>query len=253
MVDVGANTGFFALIGASLVGPEGSVVAVEACADTMKRLRTNMELNPTLAKRVRPVECAAADGSGIATLYCHRREQLYNTTVVGAGEGGVVAAPDVWAVLRRSTALGHETRAAASKLADDSVWQPVSVKQASLDELLTQRERARVRVVKIDVEGAEWRVLQGMYGMLSRGRTDLEVVVELTPKWLKLQGVTPERVIEYMTSFGFYAYALLEDYEVEHYIPAPPVRAPTRIHAWDSQIGSRQADVIFSRRDVAML
>ena len=58
-VDVGANSGFFSLLGASLVGEAGAVVAVEACPATCARLRANLELNPALARRVRLLECAA--------------------------------------------------------------------------------------------------------------------------------------------------------------------------------------------------
>ena len=44
LVDVGANTGYFALLGAALVGSTGRVVAVEACPRTHERLLANLAL-----------------------------------------------------------------------------------------------------------------------------------------------------------------------------------------------------------------
>ena len=45
-VDVGANTGYFALLAAALVQDGGSVVAIEASPATHERLRTNLAPNP---------------------------------------------------------------------------------------------------------------------------------------------------------------------------------------------------------------
>ncbi len=43
-VDCGANVGQYTLVGAEAVGPAGRVVAVEATANPMRRLRANAEL-----------------------------------------------------------------------------------------------------------------------------------------------------------------------------------------------------------------
>lgn len=259
-VDVGANTGYFALLGAALVhaggqAGDGRVVAVEACARTMDRLRANLALNPSLAAGVRCVEAAAAEGTGELTLYRHRREPLYNTTVAGAGAGGVTAASDVWSVLQASGAARGSAGAAVDELARDGAWQSVRVRSAPLDELLSEAEAASARVVKIDVEGGEWTVLRGMARLLeaSRHRPELEVVVELTPKWLQMQGTSAAKLIRHMHAAGFHAYVLREDYEVGRAFPAcaePP--RPRRLPL-GTPIGCEQADVIFSRRDVEYL
>lgn len=86
LVDVGANTGYFALLGAALVGSRGRVVAVEACPRTHERLLTNVALNPELSPVVSAVHnAAAAEAEDELTLYQHRREPLYNTTVLERG------------------------------------------------------------------------------------------------------------------------------------------------------------------------
>ena len=60
LVDVGANTGYFALLGAALVGSTGRVVAVEACPRTHERLLANLALNPAHRPVVTAVHAAAA-------------------------------------------------------------------------------------------------------------------------------------------------------------------------------------------------
>ena len=157
-VDVGANTGYFSLLGAALVsggnGGGGSVVAIEACERTMERLRENLTLNGWLGDSVRTVQIAAAESSGETDLFRHRREPLYSTTVVGAGAGGVEASASVWSVMQGHSAVQGDraTAAAVSALTDDDVWQRCRVATASMDEILTEQERREVRVIKVGSE-----------------------------------------------------------------------------------------------------
>ena len=192
-VDVGANTGYFSLLAAALVhGKGGGVVAIEACPRTFRRLQANLMRNAGLASCIRPLQLAAAEAEGRTTLYQHRREPLYSTTVAGAGAGGVAASADVWSVVQASGATGRDQTASASvaQLAQDSAcWHQVTVRKAPLDELLSADECARARVVKVDVEGGEWTVLRGMSRVLEIASPELEIVVEVTPKWLALQQV----------------------------------------------------------------
>jgi FkbM family methyltransferase len=192
-VDVGANTGYFSLLAAALVhGEGGGVVAIEACPRTFRRLQTNLMRNAGLASCIRPLQLAAAEAEGSTTLFQHRREPLYSTTVAGAGAGGVAASADVWSIVQASGATRRDQTASASvaQLAQDSAcWHQVTVRKAPLDELLSADECARARVVKVDVEGGEWTVLRGMARVLEIASPELEIVVEVTPKWLALQQV----------------------------------------------------------------
>jgi FkbM family methyltransferase len=67
--DVGAHIGYFTLLMAKLVGPEGRVVAFEADRDNADLLRVNVSLN-RYQDRVRVEQRAVADGSqDSVTLY----------------------------------------------------------------------------------------------------------------------------------------------------------------------------------------
>ena len=261
LVDVGANTGYFALLGAALVGSTGRVVAVEACPRTHERLLANLALNPAHRPVVTAVHAAAAAAAaeGELTLYQHRREPLYNTTVPGAGAGGVAAQADVWALLQVSGALGGlgavgmgaSAAGEVSRLAGAGVWQTTTVRSAPLDALLSAEQLRSCRVLKVDVEGGEWAVLQGAAGLLRDAPATLEVVVELTPKWLELQGTTVRELLRHMRGLGFEPYLLAhEDYEISRALPPPPPPPPPRrLRSEELPAGWEQADIVFSRRD----
>ena len=148
------------------------------------------------------------------------------------------------------------TASAVAALAVEGVWRSVRVPCATLDDVLSADEVRRARVVKIDVEGGEWAVLRGMGTTLAQGRPDLEVVVELTPRWLRAQGVSAAALIRHMhEQGGFHAYVLAdEDYEITRChdaVHAPP-RRPRRLRPGEP-IRFEQADVVFSREDAEWL
>jgi FkbM family methyltransferase len=64
--DIGANVGFFTLVGASVVGETGSVVAFEPFPANAELLRRNVERNGL--RNVHVVEAAVAGHDGVGTL-----------------------------------------------------------------------------------------------------------------------------------------------------------------------------------------
>ena len=262
-VDVGANSGYFSLLAAAHVGASGRVVAVEACPQTFEALRANLAHNWPMSKPVRALQLAASDARGRTTLYQHRNEPLYNTTVPGAGAGGVAAASDVWSLVQKSAALDMAALSAVSTLAaETSSWREVQVERAPLDAVLSAEE-ASPRVIKIDVEGGEWAVLRGLDETLQRADLTVDVVVEVSPKWLKLQASSAKALLAHMRARGFYAYALpSDDYEITRCHLAssrsqsttPP--RPRRLRDDCVAVidaGDAQFDVILSRTDAEWL
>ena len=212
-VDVGANVGYFSLLAATLVGADGDVVAIEASPSIFGRLRGNLSLNG--AANVRAVNVAAHQGSGRVPLFAGPQIQPELTTIV----------PD----------LGFDLEG--------------RVEAAPLDAILRDRELAEVRLVKVDVEGAEWAVAEGMAGLLARGREDVEVVIEIHPHLLERQGKRVNDVFEPFLRAGFRPYTLPLDYAAQAHLSPPGRIFATRL----SGAFDEHADVVFSRRDLALL
>jgi FkbM family methyltransferase len=166
-VDVGAYIGYFTIVASRLVGESGSVVAIEPLRASFERLRRNVELNE--ACNVRALNVAALDRPTELVLWAHPRNP-------GAT---VIESP------------GPEFR------------REPSVQARPLTEILEAAEIARVRVIKIDVEGSEAAVVHGMTALLSEGRDDLEILVEMHPDRLKQLGATPEAIFRAFEGAGF--------------------------------------------------
>src|SRR4029077_2829128 len=86
-VDVGANIGYFTLLGAQLVGKRGRVVAVEAHPGLADLLRRNVIINGV---RDRVTVWNGAAWSETTTLTFHQRAHyLANSSVGSVGEAGL--------------------------------------------------------------------------------------------------------------------------------------------------------------------
>lgn len=138
-VDVGANVGYFTLLMAELVGPEGRVHAIEPNAGIAALLRRSIDVNG-FGARTTVHELALGDATEQVALVvpAHEPKNAYVVPAVG----------------RRS-----ETRVASQRF-------------DAMPELLT------ADLIKIDVEGSEERVWQGMRGLLGSGRP-LTIILEV--------------------------------------------------------------------------
>jgi FkbM family methyltransferase len=137
--DIGANVGLFSFAAASLAGPSGSVLAVEADTWLAGLLRKSAAARRPGEAPVAVLPAAAAEAVGVASFQIARRGRASNFLVSAPGSnqaGGV-----------RETQL---------------------VPTVTLDSLLDAFPPPAL--VKIDVEGAEDKVLQGAVRLLSEVR-----------------------------------------------------------------------------------
>ncbi len=178
-VDVGANIGFFTLLGAARVGAAGRVVALEPHPEVAPVLRGNVRMNGL--RNVQVLQLAAADVSGTAAL---------SGFVAGAGNSGV-------------STLAHASAAGVPAY---------EVRCEPLDRVLDDAGVAAADLVKVDVEGAEARVLRGMRDGLRAGRYH-RVMVELHP-W-EYADVAEEfaRMAEEMHTAGYRGWLVNESAE----------------------------------------
>ena len=100
---------------------------------------------------------------------------------------------------------------------------------APLADLLEPREIETARLVKIDVEGAEDRVLAGMRGFLEKCPSHVEILVELSPTWWHDSQQTPQRVLAPFFEAGFHAYRIDNNLWPWRYLWPNDIRRPQRI------------------------
>jgi len=142
VLDVGANLGFFSLLASRLAGPCGKVVAVEALPDNAEALRANCALND--ASNVTVLEAAASDGDGRGA-FLHVEEGSWSHLADRGWHRGTV--------------------------------EQIEVELTTVDGLIDRGFLAAPDVVKIDVEGSEAAVLDGMTDTLRHVRPIL--IIEL--------------------------------------------------------------------------
>jgi FkbM family methyltransferase len=155
-LDIGANIGWSALQGARAVGHSGLVVALEPEIDNFRLLAHNVRAN--LASNVIPLRVAAGRARGWRTL-----------------------------ALDADNAGGHSI----VRRVDRGRGQRVLVVAAGdLCSLLG----VVPRVIKIDVEGAEPEVVEGLGPLL--GAQPLDVVLEFAPERLRRLGTRPQSFLD---------------------------------------------------------
>lgn len=215
-IDVGASIGFHTLLASKLVGGSGTVVAIEASPGTYASLQRNLELNR--AGNVRAVNMAASDHRGSLKFYRGPNHDLSSSTIY-------------------------------PELAKPGSQFEAEVETAPLTEILSASELKRARVIKIDVEGAEGAVVRGLAPGLSMVRDDLEVIVEIIPKYLSVLNIKPESVFQALTDCGFNAYGLAAEHRPEPFLSGQRIARPARIR----QAIASDTNVVLSRRDAEEL
>jgi FkbM family methyltransferase len=166
-VDVGANIGYFTLVGARRVGDTGHVYAFEPDPTSYDFLRKNVQANG-YTDFVTTVQAAVSDRSGEAEFFLG---------VEGRGTS----------TFYRRASVGRQT---------------ITVATISLDMFFKERGWPPVDVVKLDIEGNEKLALAGLAEASQRNR-DLRLIVEFSLLTMTSAGVTPEDLIESIRSVGF--------------------------------------------------
>jgi FkbM family methyltransferase len=216
-IDVGANVGWLSLVAAQRSGDRGLVVALEPAAQIYEAFVANIKRNH-MQSRIRAVPAAATDERGEARLH----------------------AGPAWNIGLTSTVPRRGLHPGATAPA------------ASLGDLLQVDEIERARIIKIDVEGGEDRVLLGMLPLLPRLRDDVEILVELSPAWWTDRRRTPAEVLQPFVSAGFRVYAIENSYWPWRYLWPNDVRPARRIRESIDR-RTKRADIVLSRVDAEEL
>ena len=160
-VDAGANIGYLSLYAAKYVGKNGLVDAIEPEPSNFVRLESHLKLNH-LSDRVTCHECALSDHQGKVTLY------------------------------RWPENDPHHNHGCTSLFTDHSeTANPISVPCTTLDELLDGKIP---KLIKMDVEGAEPMMVDGMAKTLSAKNPPI-LIGELNPTQARIAGFAPHEWI----------------------------------------------------------
>ncbi len=146
ILDVGGHIGYHALAFAKYVGEKGKVFVFEPNPTNFERLEKNLSLNPTIAKNITAEKYAVSDKRG-------EEDFIFSTRIENGASSG--------SFLDRS-----ETFWEKSVYEKNIGFLRKKTPTVSLDEWCAEKN-VHPFVIKIDVEGAEYLVVQGMKKILS--------------------------------------------------------------------------------------
>jgi FkbM family methyltransferase len=173
VVDIGANVGHFSATSALLVGSEGVVHAVEA--------------NPLLFKRLEVVSSAVMN----SRIRVHHFAIWRTSGTVPFN----VATVSGWSSLAHNDTF--------------NTLEVVQVPAITLDELFLRESLNHVRLLKLDIEGAELDALSGGQGILDRQLVDY-VLLEAEPCRLQAYGHRGEEIADLMSRRGYRAVCAID-------------------------------------------
>ena len=176
-VDVGAHYGFFSLLAASRQ-PNLRVIAAEPVRENFEILTRNVQFNGL--KNIQPVNLAISDREGSRPFHILR---LPITAV--------------------STTIRRRPRCAATRFG-----------VATIDGLLASMRPGPI-VFKIDTEGNEFAVLDGMKQTLERF-PDIALFIEFNPEMIEVAGRKPGDLLQQLENLGFSIFHL-DDNKQRHY------------------------------------
>lgn len=141
--DIGANIGYYAMMEAKLVGPDGEIIAIEPSPRNIKLLKKNIALNHL--KQIKVIPGAVSDKAGNRQF--HLSEQTNLNTFHAEG-----------------SAMPHLT------------GETVEVATRTVPELI--KEFGNVDLIRMDVEGHEVEVINGILPEIEAGETKPMVIFE---------------------------------------------------------------------------
>lgn len=169
VLDVGANIGYLSSVAADGVGPSGQVHAIEPIPLYFRRLQRLASLNP--GYRIYPLDFAAGSEEGMSTISVSNDGNIgWNTLVPGF-------------------------------MPETQIEERVLVRIRPLDAYLQEIGLREVHFIKIDTEGFEFPVLQGLCNCLQNHRPT--VLCEVAPTAYPLLGTSLLELKRFLRSYRY--------------------------------------------------
>lgn len=186
-IDIGSNVGVHTILAAQIVGTNGHVYAFEPQKKLVEIIQAQLVIN-----------------------------QLKNVHLYWMGLG------DERSELLLSNPLDFNTGTATFRAIAESEQQIDRVQVERGEDILPDLSESRV-LIKIDVEGFEFRVLKGLGELLSSQK--IALLVEVTDTWLRELGSSASEIHCLLKSYGFCPYlikkSLFGSYRLEEFTSAP--------------------------------
>jgi len=161
-IDIGSNKGDFSLLAAKVVEETGKVLAFEPEPDNCHWMRRSMDVNEY--RNIALYDIALGD--------TNEQTQLY----LGEKSGWHSLIP--------------------SSISPDQ--DAINVQMKTLDDMLTGIDCKHVDMIKIDVEGAELKVLEGAKSTFSNNK-EIILLIDIHPQL----GVDPAKICNFLETHGF--------------------------------------------------
>jgi len=171
-LDVGGNIGYYTLLESNIVGNDGKVIAIEPSPPNFKHLKKNLSIQD--AKNVDAYNFAAGDVDGEVNFLIYRESN------------GSFTIPD-----------GETT---------DLPGELIKVPAKRMDTFLNELNIEHVDFVRMDVEGYEHHIIEGMKNIIKNSKPMFQIEVHVT-----LLG--KEGTKKFLKEFQDYGY------EAKYYVP----------------------------------
>ncbi len=175
-LDVGANIGYYTALGSHLVGLKGKVISVEPDPESFSYLEQTISANNS--NNVLAFQVAASDKKTHLPLY-----------------------------------ISTENRGDNRLYASSEDRTEILVKAQPLDELLFEHDIDHVDLIKIDVQGYEPKVIEGLKKTISRS-PQIVLITEFWPKGITDAGADAKVFLDNLRNLGLTLYELKSDGEI---------------------------------------
>ena len=176
VIDIGAHVGYYTLLMAQLVGENGKVYSFEPDPVNFQLLKKSVEINGF--ENVVLIQKAVSNITDKVKLFLGDDDSAIN-------------------------------RIYDAKLGDAK--ESIDVESVTIDEYFKEDDEL-VNFIKIDSEGSEVKIINGMKQFLSRNQ-ELVMMTEFFPFLIKKSGDEPNQYLKSLEEFGFSLYNILDKNE----------------------------------------
>ena len=182
-VDIGANIGAVSVYLWKYTGNKGKVFSIEADPNNIERIKNNLEINHLPSNKI--IAAAIADRIGKMQLRCYPDHNGWQTL------GNPSFALKFYSYL-------------------------IEVPSTTFENIAIQNNLKNIDLIKIDVEGAELLVLNGMKKMLEEKRIR-KIIFEVNPLMLEGMNKTVNELLVFWEGLDYTLFLLNENGEIEQF------------------------------------